>query len=100
MLRSNALPVSMHQRRTIRAFASDPVPIEPIANAVATAGTAPSVANQQRWCFALGDPARKRRVAEREARENYERRFSPEWLAALAPLGPIGTKSSWRRHPT
>ncbi len=89
--RSQAFLASMRQRRTIRAFAPDPVPFALIENAIATAATAPSGANQQPWRFVVvADPALKRRmreVVEEEERENYAHRFPPEWLSALAPLG-------------
>lgn len=81
----------MRRRRTVREFAADPVPIELIESAIATAGTAPSGANQQPWRFVVvGDPAVKREIrlaAEAEERDNYSRRFPDEWLEALAPLG-------------
>ncbi len=89
--RSREFLARMQTRRTVRQFASDPVPFELIANAIATAATAPSGANQQPWTFAVvSDPAIKRRIreaAEAEERESYEHRMSDEWLAALAPLG-------------
>lgn len=89
--RSQAFLARMRQRRTIRAFAPDPVPFALIENAIATAATAPSGANQQPWRFVVvADPALKRRLrelVEQEERENYTHRFPAEWLAALAPLG-------------
>ncbi|MEH1015984.1 nitroreductase family protein [Micromonospora sp. CPCC 206060] len=81
----------MAARRSIRDFRPDPVPMEVIEEAVRAAGTAPSGANLQPWRFVvLTDPERKRRLraaAEAEEREFYARRATPEWLAALAPLG-------------
>jgi len=81
----------MRHRRSVRHFSADPVPFELIERAIAVAGTAPSGANQQPWRFVVvSDPARKREIrlaAEAEERENYEHRFPPEWLAALAPFG-------------
>jgi nitroreductase len=81
----------MRCRRSIRQFSTDPVPFELIANAIATAGTAPSGANQQPWTFVVvGDVAMKhaiRAAVEREERLSYEGRMSDEWLRALAPLG-------------
>ena len=44
--RSQVFLTSMRQRRTIRAFAPDPVPFVLIENAIATAATAPSGANR------------------------------------------------------
>ncbi|HEX2913385.1 MAG TPA: nitroreductase family protein [Chloroflexia bacterium] len=82
---------TMRQRRTVRYFSREPVPYELIENAIATAGTAPSGANQQPWTFAVvSNPELKRRireVAEAEEKESYEHRMSQEWLEALAPLG-------------
>ena len=81
----------MRRRRTVRMFSTDPVSFELISNAVATAGSAPSGANQQPWTFVvITDAEIKRRIreaAEAEEKEFYERRISPEWRAALAPLG-------------
>lgn len=95
--RSRAFLASMRARRTIRAFSPEPVPFELIENAIATAATAPSGANQQPWRFVVvRDPDLKRRIresVEAEERENYERRFPDEWLAALAPLG-----TDWRKE--
>lgn len=89
--RSRAFLASMRQRRSVRAFSADPVPFELIENAIATAMTAPSGANQQPWRFVVvQDQTVKRRMRELievEERESYEHRFPPEWLAALAPLG-------------
>ncbi|MFN8451008.1 MAG: nitroreductase family protein [Anaerolineae bacterium] len=89
--RSRAFLARMQTRRTVRDFSSEPVPFELIENAIATAATAPSGANQQPWTFVVvSDPAIKRRIreaAEAEERDSYERRMSDEWLEALAPLG-------------
>ncbi len=46
----------MALRRTVRDFAPDPVPRTIIEQALLTAGSAPSGANQQPWTFgAIGD---------------------------------------------
>ena len=78
-------------RRTVRHFSTDPVPREAIEDAIRIAGTAPSGAHRQPWYFvAISDPdlkAQLRDAAEKEEREFYERRATPEWLDALAPLG-------------
>lgn len=77
-------------RRTVRAFSSEPVPLELIETAVRAAATAPSGANQQPWRFVVvSDPDLKRRIreaAEAEERENYERRFPEEYLQAVEPF--------------
>ncbi|NJR12614.1 nitroreductase family protein [bacterium] len=81
----------MRTRRTVRDFSTAPVPNELIENAIATAATAPSGANQQPWTFVLvRDPQVKQQIrhaAEAEERESYAHRMSDEWLAALAHLG-------------
>lgn len=89
--RSQRFLETMRTRRTVRDYSSDPVPVELIKNAIATAGTAPSGANQQPWTFVVvSNPEMKRKIreaAEEEEKENYERRMSNEWLEVLAPLG-------------
>ena len=86
----------MVKRRSVRHFSSAPVPLNLIENAIRVAGSAPSGANQQPWTFAvISDPALKRKIraaAEAEEKESYERRMTPEWLAALAVLG-----TDWRK---
>ena len=89
--RARAFRALMATRRTIRRFSDRPVPREVIAEAVATAATAPSGANKQPWHFAVvSDPAMKRRVreaAEAEERDFYAGKAGAPWLADLAPLG-------------
>jgi len=88
---SRTFLATMQTRRTVRDFSTDPVPFELVQNAIATAATAPSGANQQPWKFVVvSDPALKKRIreaAEAEEKESYARRMSQEWLAALAHLG-------------
>lgn len=87
---------TMSTRRSVRDFSPEPVPVEVIESAIQAAATAPSGANIQPWRFVLlTDPHRKRRLreaAEAEEREFYDRRATPEWLEALAPLG-----TDWRK---
>jgi len=95
--RGRALVEGLARRRSVRDFASDPVPRDLIEIAIAAANTAPSGANRQPWHFvAVSDPAVKaeiRRGAEAEEREFYEGgRASEAWLTSLAPLG-----TEWRK---
>jgi len=94
--RSRAFLDEMQQRRSVRAFSREPVPIELVENAIATAGAAPSGAHQQPWTFVLVSDAQvKRRIreaAEEEERRNYESRMPAEWLDALSALG-----TDWRK---
>jgi nitroreductase len=96
LARGRAFHEHVAARRSVRFFASDPVPRELIDLAVRAAGTAPSGAHQQPWTFVVvDDPALKRAIregAEAEEREFYEHRAPPEWLEALAPLG-----TDWRK---
>ncbi|MEO1064517.1 MAG: nitroreductase family protein [Actinomycetota bacterium] len=79
-------------RRSVRMLSSDPVPLDLVETAIATASTAPSGAHLQPWRFVVtGDPELKRRIrdaAEEEERVNYlDNRMNEEWQRALAPLG-------------
>ncbi len=78
------------QRRTVRTFSSEPVPLEVLRLSIAAAASAPSGANQQPWTFVVvTNPEVKRRIregAEKEEYENYHGRMPEEWLQVLAPL--------------
>jgi nitroreductase len=84
------------RRRTVREFSDRPVPVDIIETALKAANTAPSGANLQPWHFVVvSGPETKKKIriaAEAEEREFYEHRASPEWLAALAPLGTDDSK--------
>jgi len=86
----------LQRRRTVRNFASSPVPREVIENCLRAATSAPSGANQQPWRFvAVSAPALKARIraaAEAEEREFYGHRAPAAWLQALAPLGTDADK--------
>jgi len=81
----------MRQRRTVRDYSDEDVPLELIERAIAAAGTAPSGANMQPWRFVVvRDAEVKRRIreaAEAEERASYEGRMPARWLRRLAPLG-------------
>ncbi|MFI9381809.1 nitroreductase family protein [Kutzneria sp. NPDC052558] len=80
----------LDERRSVRWFSSDPVPLRAIELAVQAANTAPSGAHFQPWTFvATEDPDLKRQVrtaAEEEERRFYRERDAPDWHAALARL--------------
>ncbi|MCA2989094.1 MAG: nitroreductase family protein [Gemmatimonas sp.] len=84
-------------RRTTRHFSPEPVPRAWIEHAIRAAGTAPSGAHQQPWTFvAVSDPELKQRLreaAEDEERRFYAERITPEWRAALEPLGTDAVKT-------
>lgn len=89
--RASAFADDMHRRRTVRDFSAQPIPEGVLDACIRAAGSAPSGANLQPWHFVVvTDPAIKARIraaAEAEEREFYATRATPEWLAALAPLG-------------
>ena len=74
----------MEQRRTVRFFSSEPVPVEAIRNCVLTACTAPSGAHKQPWSFcAVSDASLKlkiRELVEQEETINYQRRMRQSWV--------------------
>ncbi len=86
----------MNRRRSVRDFSTEAPARECVELAIKTAASAPSGAHHQPWRFVLiDDPDLKkaiREAAEEEERENYDNRFPPEWLQALAPLGTTGDK--------
>jgi iodotyrosine deiodinase len=86
----------LDRRRTVRQFSDRAVPRDIIETALKAANTAPSGANLQPWHFAVvSGPETKKKIriaAEAEEREFYEHRASPEWLAALEPLGTDDSK--------
>jgi nitroreductase len=89
--RSLAFLELMRRRRSVRHFSDEPVPLELIENAVRTAGTAPSGANQQPWTFVVvSDPALKeeiRAAAEAEEERLYRERAPQAYLDAIEPIG-------------
>jgi len=84
------------RRRTVRYFSGRPVPHKIIENCILAAGTAPNGANIQPWHFVvISDPEIKKQIrigAEKEEREFYSHRATPEWLDDLAPLGTDANK--------
>src|SRR5436305_13233586 len=96
--RSREFLARVAQRRSVRHFSSEPVPFELIENAIRTAGTAPSGANQQPWTFVVvSDPAVKeaiREAAEHEEELLYRERASQEYLDAIEPIG-----TDWNKPP-
>lgn len=91
MRRAEDFYCSMRTRRSVREFSDRPVPRDVIEYCLKTAGSAPNGANLQPWHFVVvSDPQLKRAIregAEAEEREFYSHRATPQWLAALAPLG-------------
>lgn len=86
----------MKSRHSVRHYAKRPVARVIIENAIATAGRAPSGANQQPWHFvAIQDPEMKLRIraaAEAEEQAFYAGGGGDEWIQALEPLGTTAHK--------
>ena len=94
----------MCKRHSVRDFSSNPISKKIIENIIATAGQAPSGANQQPWHFvAIKDLSMKkmiREAAEKEEKNFYTGGASDEWISALEPIGtgiskPHLTKAPW-----
>ena len=94
----------MCKRHSVRDFSSNPISKKIIENIIATAGQAPSGANQQPWHFvAIKDLSMKkmiREAAEKEEQNFYTGGASDEWISALEPIGtgiskPHLTKAPW-----
>jgi len=94
--RSRAFLALMQTRRSIRHFSPDPVEPELIENAIRTAGSAPSGANQQPWTFVVvtSEQTKKalREAAEREEKLLYRERASDQYLEAIRPIGTNAVK--------
>ena len=77
----------MNERRTVRHFKPDPIPIEVIEDIVRTAGTSPSGAHSEPWTFVVvQDHALKvkiREIVEQEEYLNYDRRMGDKWVKDL-----------------
>ncbi len=101
--RSQALLGQMRNRRSVREFSDDPVPIDVIRRCIETAAQAPSGANKQPWTFALvTDKATKkaiREAAEREERTFYSGRAPKRWLEDLEPFGTNAEKPFLEHAP-
>ena len=94
----------MCKRHSVRDFSSNPISKKIIENIIATAGQAPSGANQQPWHFvAIKDLSMKkmiREAAEKEEQNFYTGGASDEWISALEPIGtgiskPHLTEAPW-----
>lgn len=80
----------LKKRRSVREYASMPVPRDVVENILRTASTAPSGAHKQPWHFCLvGNPEIKKQIrieAEKEEYESYQSRMSEDWKNDLQAL--------------
>jgi len=101
--RARSFHAALVQRRSVREFSPEPVPLSVLEECVAAAGTAPSGANRQPWTFVLvTEPALRRKIreaAEAEERDFYEHRITDEWRAALRPFGTSWNKPFLEQAP-
>ena len=90
-------------RRSVRDFSSDDIPIDIIKNCIKSASTAPSGANKQPWHFVIvKDPIIKRKIrkaAEIEEKEFYGGRAPKEWLDDLNQFGTDWSKPFLEEAP-
>ncbi|MBK9227986.1 MAG: nitroreductase family protein [Ignavibacteria bacterium] len=81
----------MSSRRSVRFFSDEKFDRRLLELAVMTASTAPSGANKQPWKYIVVEsPEVKREIriaAEKEEKENYERRMPKSWLDDLKAFG-------------
>jgi nitroreductase len=93
----------MAERRSVREFSDESIPLDVVRRAIHTAGQAPSGAHKQPWTFALVTDdelkAEIREAAEREERKFYEQRATEEWLEDLEPLGTSPEKPFLEEAP-
>ncbi|AVR46066.1 nitroreductase family protein [Christiangramia fulva] len=103
ILKSRHFYEKMNERRSVRHFSDEKVPVEVIKNLIKTAGTAPSGAHKQPWKFcAISNnklKAKIREAAEIEEITNYATRMSERWLEDLAPLGTDSNKEFLETAP-
>lgn len=83
--------LELARRRSVRDFSAEPLPEGLLDECIAAAASAPSGAHRQPWTFVVvRDPQLKREIriaAEAEEHKFYSERISPQWRAALHPLG-------------
>ena len=87
---------TLQQRRSIRAFSSDPIPMDAVVDVIRAAASAPSGAHKQPWTFVLvtdpGVKAQIRAAAEEEERAFYGGRAGERWLKDLEPF-----ETNWQK---
>lgn len=88
--RLHRMHAHMSNRRSVRTFSSDPVPLDVLESAIRIAGTAPSGAHKQPWTFCVVTDATLRaeirKAVEEEEYRSYNGRMSDRWIEDLQPL--------------
>ena len=87
----------LNQRRSVRDFSDEHIPVEVLENIIMSASTAPSGAHKQPWTFCLISnktlKSEIRKLAEEEEYKSYTGRMTETWLKDLAPLG-----TDWKKE--
>lgn len=101
--RAKAMYQRYDNRRTVRHFSQDPLPLEVVRKCILAAGTAPSGAHKQPWHFCLvTDPGIKgqiRQAAEQEEYRNYHGRMNAQWMSDLQPFATNHIKPHLEEAP-
>ena len=91
------------KRNSVRDFKKSKINDKIIKNAILTAGTSPSGANQQPWHFVvIKNKLIKKKIkiaAEKEEYNFYKNKAPKEWLNALKPLGTDSNKDFIEKAP-
>lgn len=91
------------ERRTVREFSDEEIPLSVIEDAIKAAGTAPNGANKQPWHFAIvKSPEIKKKIreaAEEEEKAFYGGRANQEWLDDLKIFGTNPEKPFLEKAP-
>ena len=101
--RSKVFYEHMNNRRSVRQFSKEHVPLEVIENIVRTAGTSPSGAHSEPWTFVVVQDsklkAQIREIVEQEEYLNYDRRMGDKWVKDLKFIGTTHAKPYLEEAP-
>ena len=101
--RAKELADALSRRRSVRAFSSEPIPLEVVREAIRAAAQSPSGANKQPWTFVLITDERVKRqireAAEAEERAFYQERAPQRWLEDLRPFDTDANKPHLTEAP-
>ena len=94
---------NLRERRSVRRFSSEAIPLDAVRLAIETAAQAPSGANRQPWSFVLVTrpevKARLRQSAEEGERAFYGNPASRNWVNDLEHLGTDADKAFIEEAP-
>lgn len=88
--RSKSFYQMMDERRSVRFYSDEPVPMEVVENCIRVAGTSPSGAHTEPWTFVVvkdqGMKSAVRKIVEEEEEINYRKRMGVKWVADLEKM--------------